>query len=34
MKAETLSLQTVGQSLISWQDWYFTRQQGKRKPCM
>jgi len=32
MKVETLSLSTVGQSLISWQDWCFTCRQGKGKP--
>jgi len=34
MKVETLSLRTVDQSLISWQDWCFTRRQGTRKPFM
>jgi len=32
MKNETLSLSAVGQSLISWKDWFLTRRQGQGKP--
>jgi len=32
MKVETLSLWTVYQTPTSWQDWCFTRRQGKGKP--
>jgi len=29
MKVETLSLSTVGQSLISWQDWFLLAGKAK-----